>query len=600
MIEALHYLRKAIIDRLSGSIVLNSQNVPVYNRVPSDATEPFIKVYSLQNEEIEFNRDTYILDCITRIDVVTSFDGDSGGELDANQIVSQVLTLVRTRENDNVTNEINDLINSIRARSTYNENIQETENILRECSTVTTNGYFDLSANGLNVYTSVLMNTTYFEEDAEDKTYFRAIIELSNKIAQQNVTTTSIPENPYIPTTQSTSQGQEQTVALNHRFIFGVDSSISTTEHYYYPLFATQTEANYFDSQNGGTGTSHTHTFVDDPSSSTWYMPTNGGTHSATSPPSGSEYTEITSYAYIDTDGDGILNAVDTDDDGDGQTDANETLYGSDPLDSSSTYADLDGDGIADSSDNDRDGDGYDNSVDAFPDDASQWQAITSSFEGAILEFTTTSANQQVKIGTRTYGVSGGNTPNYVVDWGDGNSDTITSLTTPTHTYTNSGSYDVQISGTFTRFRFGAGLSTTERDALTDVKQWGNLTLETMEDAFKSCDGLSSLTATDTPTIASGGKLKNAFAYSNVVTIPNLGSWDVAHISDFSNAFIDSVYPLDTATYDSLLIGWASQNLQNNVSLNMGGSQYSSGAAATARETIRTTYNWTITDGGQV
>ena len=98
MIEALHFLRKAIIDRLSGSIVLNSQNVPVYNRVPSDATEPFIKVYSLQNEETDFNRDSYMLDCITRIDVVTSFDGDSGGELDANEIVSQVLNLVRTRE----------------------------------------------------------------------------------------------------------------------------------------------------------------------------------------------------------------------------------------------------------------------------------------------------------------------------------------------------------------------------------------------------------------------------------------------------------------------------------------------------------------------
>ena len=600
MIEALHFLRKAIIDRLSGSIVLNSQNVPVYNRVPSNATEPFIKVYSLQNEEIEFNRDTYILDCITRIDVVTSFDGDSGGELDANQIVSQVLTLVRTRANDNVTNQINDLINSIRARSTYNENIQETENILRECSTITTNGYFDLSANGLNVYTSVLMNTTYFEEDADDKTYFRAIIELSNKIAQQNLTTTAIPENPYTPTTQSSSQGQ-QSVTLNYRFIFGVDSSISTTEYYYYPLFATQAEANYYDSQNGGTGTSHTHTFVDDPSSTTWYMPTNGGTHSATSPPSGSEYTEITSYAYVDTDGDGILNAVDTDDDGDGQTDANETLYGSDPLDSTSTYADLDGDGIADSSDNDRDGDGYENSVDAFPDDASQWQAPSSSFAGAILEFTTTSANQQVKIGTRTYNAVGfNNSPNYTVDWGDGNSDTITSLTRPTHTYSSAGTYDVKISGTFTRFQFGVGLSGAERLFLTDIKQWGNLTYETMEDAFKSCDGLNVLTATDTPTIGTNGKLKNAFSYSDVVTIPNLGSWDVAHISDFTNAFLDAAKPLDTTTYDSLLIGWASQNLQSNVSLNMGGSQYSSGAAATAKETLVNTYSWTITDGGQV
>jgi len=93
--------------------------------------------------------------------------------------------------------------------------------------------------------------------------------------------------------------------------------------------------------------------------------------------------------------------------------------------------------------------------------------------------------------------------------------------------------------------------------------------------------------------------MRDAFSYSNVVTIPNLGSWDVAHISDFNNAFLDAAYPLDTATYDSLLIGWASQNLQSNVSLNMRNCQYSS-AAATARETIRTTYSWTITDGGQV
>jgi len=206
-----------------------------------------------------------------------------------------------------------------------------------------------------------------------------------------------------------------------------------------------------------------------------------------------------------------------------------------------------------------------------------------------------------VKIGTRSYSQVGfNNSPNYVVDWGDGNSDTITSLTRPTHTYASAGSYDVKISGTFTNFQFGRVLTAAERLFLTDIKQWGNLTYETMEDAFKSCDGLSSLTATDTPTIGSSGKLKNAFAYSNVVNIPNLGSWDVAHISDFSNAFIDAAKPLDTSTYDSLLIGWALQSLQSNVSLNMGGSKYSSGAAATARETLRTTYSWTISDGGQV
>lgn len=473
-----------------------------------------------------------------------------------------------------------------------------------------------------NTVPHTLNSNKYNEFVGTDSSTQKYII-IGGSAAEESSSESETPQTP-----------QQDVVTLNYRFIFGADTNVSSTEYYYYPLFATEAEANYYDSQNGGSGTSHTHTFVDDLSGATWYMPTNGGVHNGIQAPTGNEYTEITSYPYVDTDGDGIVNAVDsdddgdgyndnvdvfpldsteyldtdsdgvgnnadTDDDGDGQTDANETLYGSNPLDISSTYADLDGDGIADSADSDRDGDGYANDNDYYPDDSTQWEA-PSSFAGAILEFTTTSASQQIKIGTRTYSTSGGFTPNYVVDWGDGNSDTITSLTTPTHTYTNAGTYDVKISGTFTRFRFGASLSATERNALTDVKQWGNLTYETMEDAFKSCDGLSVLTATDTPTIASGGKLKNAFAYSNVVTIPNLGSWDVAHISDFSNAFIDATYPLDTTTYDSLLIGWASQNLQSNVSLNMGGSQYSSGAAATARETIRTTYSWTITDGGSI
>jgi len=144
MIEALHFIRKAIIDRLTDSIVSNGVSVDVYNRVPSNATEPFIKVYSLQNNELDFNRDSFMLECITRIEVVTAFDSDSGGELQCNQIVSDVLKLVRTRSN----------------------------------------GYFDLSSNGFNVYTSVLENTSYFEEDADDKTYFRAVIDLSNKVQQ--------------------------------------------------------------------------------------------------------------------------------------------------------------------------------------------------------------------------------------------------------------------------------------------------------------------------------------------------------------------------------------------------------------------------------
>ena len=74
-----------------------------------------------------------------------------------------------------------------------------------------------------------------------------------------------------------------------------------------YPLFATAEEANYYDLNSGGTGTSHTHTYVDDATGTTWYMPDNGGTMTATSAPAGQTflsnpvtYTEITSYTNAD------------------------------------------------------------------------------------------------------------------------------------------------------------------------------------------------------------------------------------------------------------------------------------------------------------
>jgi len=74
-----------------------------------------------------------------------------------------------------------------------------------------------------------------------------------------------------------------------------------------YPLFATDEEANYYDEQNGGTGTSHTHTYTDDPTNTTWYMPDTNGVMNGTSAPAAdltlgqaATYTEITSLTDSD------------------------------------------------------------------------------------------------------------------------------------------------------------------------------------------------------------------------------------------------------------------------------------------------------------
>lgn len=144
MNEALHFIRKAIITRLSGSVTLNSSSVPVYNRVPSNATFPFIRVYSFRNDEIDQNRDSFITDCQSRIEVVTSFESDNGGEYDSNLITNQILSLIRTRSS----------------------------------------GYFDLSKDDFKVITCTNEGVVYFEEDSEDKTYFRTVINISNRVQQ--------------------------------------------------------------------------------------------------------------------------------------------------------------------------------------------------------------------------------------------------------------------------------------------------------------------------------------------------------------------------------------------------------------------------------
>ena len=94
---------------------------------------------------------------------------------------------------------------------------------------------------------------------------------------------------------------EEEAPVMTFRYIESPDGV------YNYPLFATEEEANYYDEQNGGTGTSHTHTYADDPTNTTWYMPDTNGVMNGTSAPSfdlslgqSATYTEVTSLTNSD------------------------------------------------------------------------------------------------------------------------------------------------------------------------------------------------------------------------------------------------------------------------------------------------------------
>ena len=88
---------------------------------------------------------------------------------------------------------------------------------------------------------------------------------------------------------------------MNFRYIESPDGN------YDHPVFATEEEANYYDLQNGGTGTSTTDTYDDDPTNTTWYIPTNGFNDDQSVAPTGGTFmgnninwTEVTSLTNAD------------------------------------------------------------------------------------------------------------------------------------------------------------------------------------------------------------------------------------------------------------------------------------------------------------
>lgn len=142
-----HIIRKVILSQLDGSVELDdSYIVPVYNRVPSNATYPFIRVYSVSTNDVDRNQTSYNNEVITRIEVVTRFESDSGGELQCNEIVDSITALLFTK-NGSFFNPL---------PSPYTDRYK--------------------------VYTATLEGITYLQDDLSDHTYFRAIIEMSNRI----------------------------------------------------------------------------------------------------------------------------------------------------------------------------------------------------------------------------------------------------------------------------------------------------------------------------------------------------------------------------------------------------------------------------------
>lgn len=87
-------IRTAYFTALNGNITLAGFDVPVWDRVPTRQSYPYVKLSTqtsvfLGGKQTCVRQDTTIL-----LDIVTSYDGEQGGKQDADLIADQCLILL--------------------------------------------------------------------------------------------------------------------------------------------------------------------------------------------------------------------------------------------------------------------------------------------------------------------------------------------------------------------------------------------------------------------------------------------------------------------------------------------------------------------------
>lgn len=124
-----------------------------------------------------------------------------------------------------------------------------------------------------------------------------------------------------------------------------------------------------------------------------------------------------------------------------------------------------------------------------------------------------------------------GGTYNGTIDWGDGNSDSL-SYANRTHVYASSGIYTITISGSDIQgFQFN---NAGDRLKVTDISNWGNLNLTT-NSCFYGCQNLD-ISATDAPTISTTSfyrMFRNCFVMSSA----DLSKFNTAGVTNLEECF---------------------------------------------------------------
>jgi surface protein len=149
-----------------------------------------------------------------------------------------------------------------------------------------------------------------------------------------------------------------------------------------------------------------------------------------------------------------------------------------------------------------------------------------------------------------------GGTYNFVVQWGDGTSETITASSQALHTYSAAGVYNVTITGTLLRWRFG---NSGDRLKLLDVMQWGTMRLGNNGFYFWGASNMV-MSAVDTPDLTGTTNMQSMFHDASSFNQP-IGGWDVSRVTNMQNMFAGAF------SFNQPIGGWNVSSATNMVGM---------------------------------
>jgi len=132
-----------------------------------------------------------------------------------------------------------------------------------------------------------------------------------------------------------------------------------------------------------------------------------------------------------------------------------------------------------------------------------------------------------------TVSVPLGGSVDVVIDWGDGLSDSYTTIGLKTHTYVAEGEYEVRVSGSLTGF--GENFF---RPNLTKCLSFGNLGLTNLSSAFMNCANFTEAPAT----LPAGVTNMSSMFFGTSSFNQNIGGWDTSSVTNMFSMFRNSLF----------------------------------------------------------